>query len=196
MATNLRDTVYRYYSGTLAAGQSIILEAQGDYIFLISNSGAANTLNVSFANTANQPLPVGLILRNNTIFDRITLENKDVAATTWVMAIGSGYIDYKALVISTAISIDPSKATSGTFAADVATGAAAQIVASNANVKAVLIQADFANTAPVYIGYDVTVSATKKIIALQPGDTYIVDRYSGALFAFSAAAQTVSVSYV
>ncbi len=82
----------------------------------------------------------------------------------------------------------------GTYGADVATGAAAKVVAKAGTITAFRIFADIANTAPVYLGFDNGVLATKKIIALQPGMMWGEDNLKADIWAYSAAAQKISVS--
>lgn len=82
----------------------------------------------------------------------------------------------------------------GTYASDITTGAAAKVVAKAGTITAFRIFADIGNTAPVYLGFDTNVLATKKIIALQPGMMWGEDNFKGDVWAYSAAAQKISVT--
>lgn len=188
-----KETILRYYPGTLAAGAIVTFEVYGEFVFLLANSGVDGTLKVSFDNNSEVSLPVGTILKLQEPFSRIIIKNTDTAATTFTLLAGQGDIDYKALVLSGTIVTSPGQSNTGANAADVATGAAAKIVSGVANYG-VIIQADIANTAPVYIGFAATVSATNKVIALEPGQIYVFDKWKGDIWAYSAAAQVLSVT--
>ncbi len=193
MPGQLVETIVRRYNGTLAAGAIVIIEAYGQFVFLRSNTGTDDTLKISFNNNSETIIPVGVILKLNEPYNRIVLRNTDTVSTSYVLLCGQGTIDYKALVLSGTIVTGPSQSAAGTFAADVATGASAKVFATT-TAKSIVIQADTTNTDLVYLGFDVTVSATKKIVALQPGAFYEFTNFNGDIWAFSAAAQKVSVS--
>jgi hypothetical protein len=61
--------------------------------------------------------------------------------------------------------------------------AAVQILDANADRKSCSIQAKKANTGLVYIGFNNTVTTIKWVAELQPGQSYSIDDYRGALFA-------------
>lgn len=70
----------------------------------------------------------------------------------------------------------------------VGSAAAVEILDANANRKACLLQAKSTNTGIIYIGFDNTVTSTKWIAELQPGMSFGMDDYRGALFARASAA--------
>lgn len=86
----------------------------------------------------------------------------------------------------------------GTFSTDKTVGTSAiSLLAANADRKSALIQSDLANTGIIYIGFNSTVSSSKKVAAILPGGSYSVDDYAGALYAISGVAgQLVSASEV
>lgn len=188
------DTIVRRYNGTLAASGIVSFEAYGDFIFLRSNSGTDDTLKISFDNNAETIIPVGIILRLNKPFSRIILKNSDSASTDFVLLIGQGNIDYKALVLSGTIVTGPAQSSTGTYAADVSVTVAAQINAAGTS-KRVVIQADPANTDLVHIGLDNGVLTTKKVYSLQAGQVLEISDYKGDLWAIAqAGTQKLSVS--
>ncbi len=63
-----------------------------------------------------------------------------------------------------------------------------EVLAANANRKSCNIQSKSTNSGIVYIGYDNTVSQTKWIAELQPGQSYSTDDYRGPLYATATAA--------
>lgn len=79
--------------------------------------------------------------------------------------------------------------TAATFAAEVtpAAATATSIRASNAARHAIFIQAKSTNAASIYIGSDNTVTNTKWMIELEPGEGYTFDDYQGAIYAYSVA---------
>lgn len=188
-----KETILRYYPGSLNANETKTFEIYGDYIFLLANSGVDGTLKISFDNNGEVEMPVGTILKLRNVFNRVFIRNTDTVATTFKIMAGQGDIDYKALVLSGNITTTPGQSNTGANAADVTTGAAAKIVTGAANYG-VIIQASDANTANVFIGFANTVSATNKVIALAPGQIYVFDKWKGDIWAFSAAPQTISVT--
>jgi hypothetical protein len=68
------------------------------------------------------------------------------------------------------------------------------VVASNADRKSVLIQSAIANATVCYVGFDNSVTGSKYVIALLPGESYSVDDYLGDIYVSSATA-TDKVSY-
>lgn len=177
------DTILRYYPGTLAANAVVTLEAFGDYIFLQANSATDGTLKVSFDNNAEVTLVVGVILKLQKPFTRIFIRNTDTVSTTFALMCGLGNIDYKALVLSGTITTGPAQASTGTFAADLTAGAAAKVFTS-ATVKRVVIQNDVASTGPIYVGFDNTVSATKKVYGLAAGAGVEFTDFKGDIWVF------------
>jgi len=85
----------------------------------------------------------------------------------------------------------------GTFGNDATVGTTPVVsaLAANANRHAFIIQADLTNTGTIYLGFDNTVSSTKKICSLTPGQSFLLDDYRGPVFAVaSAAGQKISAS--
>ncbi len=65
---------------------------------------------------------------------------------------------------------------------------AVEVLDANANRKGGIIQAKAVNTGIVYIGFDNTVTTTKWIAELQPGQAFTIDNYRGDLWARADAA--------
>lgn len=181
--TTANDTILRDYPGTLAANAIVTFEAFGDYVFLQANSGTDGTLKVSFDNNAEVTLRVGVILKLQKNFTRIFIRNTDTVSTTFVLMAGLGEIDYKALVLSGTITTGPAQSASGTFAADLTAGAAAKVFTA-ATKKRIVIQNDVAATGPIYVGFDASVSATKKVYGLNSGTSAEFTDFIGDLWVF------------
>ncbi len=196
MPPPLKETIIKYFTGTLAAGAIVVLEGIGDYAFLLSNSGAAATLKISFNNGGEQQFPVGTIVRTNEIYNRIVLRNTDTSSTVYEIILGQGYIDYKALVIGNTVTTSPSQSTSGTYAGDVSVSVAAKVFTST-TTKEIILFADPANTDLIYFGFDSGVLSSKKIFGLQPGQIYTFTMYRGDIWAIAGSGtQKLSVSNV
>lgn len=192
----MQGSVYQHIQITLAASEVREIAVAGSYLRILSNSITTDPY-IQFDGGPRQVIKAGLgiKLEFGKTFGRVTITNADAgAAMTLKIACGDGSIDDSSFVVSGTVPVQPSQSSTGTDAADVATGAAAKVFAS-ATCKSVLIQADFTNGANVFIGFANTVSATRKVIALSPGMAYQFDNFNGDIWAFSVAAQKISVSY-
>ncbi|MBW8035869.1 MAG: hypothetical protein FVQ79_09615 [Planctomycetes bacterium] len=63
-----------------------------------------------------------------------------------------------------------------------------EVLVSNANRKACIVQAKSTNTGIIYIGFNNTVTTTKWVAELQAGMSFDVDDYRGAIHAIATAA--------
>ncbi len=68
------------------------------------------------------------------------------------------------------------------------TTAAQEVLAANSDRKACTVQAKSTNTGIIYVGFDNTVTTTKWVAELQPGMSFSVDDYRGAIFVYGSAA--------
>ncbi|MBA7639717.1 hypothetical protein ES703_47377 [subsurface metagenome] len=66
--------------------------------------------------------------------------------------------------------------------------AASVVMAVNAGRHSGAVQAKSTNTGIIYIGYDDTVTTTKWIAELQPGQSYSFDDWQGTIYAIATAA--------
>jgi hypothetical protein len=67
----------------------------------------------------------------------------------------------------------------------VGTTPAVEVLAANTSRKSFVVQAAKANTGLIYIGYDNTVTTTKAIAELQPGQALVFDDYQGTVYAIA-----------
>jgi len=67
-------------------------------------------------------------------------------------------------------------------------------VAANTQRRSVIIQSAIANASTVYIGFDNTLTTSKYVVALKPGEIYSIDDYQGAIWA-SSVTSTDKISY-
>lgn len=140
-------------------------------------------------------------------FYRIFLTNAAQASKTITLTVGRAapfeIIDNRSAVNQTTVLEDilaqlEGAATPETWGSDITVGTSAvSLLASNADRKSAIIQADLANTGIIYIGFDNTVGSSKKVVALLPGGVYSVDDYLGQIYGISGVAgQKVSASEV
>ena len=192
----MRGSIYQHIQVTLAANESRDIAISGSYLRILSNSITTSPY-IQFDSAPSQVIKpgIGVKLADGQSFGRVTITNPSTtSAMTLIIASGDGSIDDNSLVISGSVPVYPAQASTGTDAADVTTGAAAKVFTS-ATVKSVLIQADFTNSANVFIGFNSSVAADRKVIALSPGMAYQFDNFNGDIYAYSSAAQKISVSY-
>lgn len=175
------ETVVRYYPGTLAAGQLVTFETVGDYIFLLSNTGAAASLKVSINNQQFHPIPVGIILKTDTVFNRVQFLNTDSSSTDFVAILGQGEIDYKALVIGNTVSVNVANTPAITYekatasvddGSQVALSAEGQIYAASTTRKGAIINNPITN-GKLYIRFgSTTVTVNNCFAVIEPGVIY------------------------
>lgn len=165
---------YRYFTKTLGSSAQEFINIVGNYVYLVSNTGAAATLKVSFDDGEFQFLPVGIILKTSD-FQKLTVLNTDVGSTSYVMAIGYGDIDNKAFTLAATITTNESSTAFTTPAAVAGSTIAALLLAANSNRREAIIQNNGTAGEVVWIG-DVNVNAaTKRGIALSNGDILVLN---------------------
>jgi hypothetical protein len=194
-AQQAQQATFQYKTRTLAAGAVFSDYVVGNFFYLVSNTNAnaATKLMVSFNDQATNVCPPGLEFDTN--FTQINFNNSDVNPATIVYFVGNGRVNFHSTAITGAISASPAQAASGTYAAQVAVGAAAKIFTASTSCYAIYLQTNPANANPVYIGFDNTVSATKYVLALTPGQIYTMNNYNGNLYAFGTGTDQLGVSY-
>lgn len=165
-----------------------------DHLFLKASTGNDGDLKFSFDDQNQQGLLIGQVVGTSQPFKTVQVVNSTNTNITFTAVITYGVIDFKGLVIPNGVATTAVQKTAGTFAADVATGAAAKVVASPTNVRIYLF-ADAANTDLVYMGFDNSVTATKKIFGISSGQLIVLDAWAGDMWAFSTVAQKLSVSF-
>lgn len=194
-ALEAQQATFQYKTRTINGGASFTDFVVGNFFYLVSNTNAnaATKFLVSFNNQSSNACPVGLEFDTN--YTQINFVNNDVNPATIVYFTGNGKVNYHSSAITGSITSSPAQAASGTYAALVATGAVAKIFTASTACYAIYLQADVANTAPIFIGFDNGTTAGKYVIFLEPGDIYVFNNYNGNLYAYSAAPQNLAVSY-
>lgn len=204
MGQNL--SAYRFYRVTLTPGQILNIASYARFITILSNTISTN-VKMSINGDSFEELPSGLSveLPPEENFEFLNIQNTHATDNMTIeFSLSAGRIMDNRLVISGSTFTDilnelKGDSTPENWGADVSVGNAATVELLNVNTsrKSALIQSDITNTGIIYIGFDNSVSATKKICALLPGGVYSVDDYQGDLWAIaSVAAQKVSASEV
>lgn len=73
--------------------------------------------------------------------------------------------------------------TGGTDGADVSVSTHVKVITGADTTHAICLYADPGNTAGIAIGFTESVSATNKILILQPGETFMIDDFIGNIYA-------------
>ncbi len=192
----MQGSSYQSITLVLLAGETRAVMAYGRYLRILDNSIATHP-QVKIADNPEQELQAGVGIEifggQENSFSNVLVRNPAAGVMTLKIAISSGQIDDSRLTLTGTILTQPAQTATGTDAADITTGAAAKVF-SSASCKSVLIQADFTNGANVFLGFANTVSATRKVIALSAGMAFQFDNFNGDIWAYSAAAQKISVS--
>ena len=165
---------YRYFTKTLGANAQEFINIVGNYVYLISNTGAAATIKVSFDDGEFQILPVGIIIKSED-FQKVTVLNSDSGSASWVLAIGYGDIDNKAFTIAATVVTNSSSTGMNTPAPTTGSTTAAVLLAANANRREAIIQNNGTAGEIVYIGDTNVDAATKRGIALSNGDILVLN---------------------
>lgn len=205
--------MYAYYSMTLNAGEAKTVYAYGRYFRVFDNTIASTASPlVRLGSNAPQTVPAGVgidlfdgVDPDKNTFAEIVISNPASVAMTINFGISSSKVDDNRFSASGIVNTSDANVlaelqgitTAGTFAADATVGlAAVSALASNANRKACLIQADATNTGVIYLGFDNSVTSAKKIISLTAGQSFAVDDYRGDIYAIaSIAGQKISASW-
>ena len=194
-ALQAQQATFQYKTRTIAGGGVFTDYVVGNFFYLVSNTNAnaSTKFLVSFNNQSTNACPVGLEFDTN--YTQINFYNSDTNPATIVYFTGNGKVNYHSAVLSGVVTVAQQQAASGTYGALVALGAAASIFAGGTACDAIYLQADAGNAATAYIGFSNAVSATNYVIALQPGQIYVMNNYNGNLFAFGTAGDKLAVSY-
>lgn len=187
-------TIYQFFRRAIAAGETARISVYGNYITLLSTTGAAN-IQMSINGQSMQEIPQGLSVklpaREN--FKYLEFYNSEAVAVTIELSLSSGEIGdarASASLLSTLQSIrDDQRSTTGTINAEATVGVAeSTLLAANTNRKSLSVQANPANGGYLYIYYITAGGATKYKTILSAGDYFSDDKYRGAVFAKASAA--------
>lgn len=184
---------YRYFPKTLDANAQEFINVVGNYVYLISNTGASATIKVSFDDGEFQILPVGIILKTSD-FQKVTILNSDSGSASFVLAVGYGDIDNKAFTIASTVVTNPSSTGMNTPASVTVTTTAAALVAANANRREVVISNNGTAGEIVWLGDTNVNAASGRGIPLRNGEKIVLS--TQAVIWADADTGTPAVSYM
>lgn len=198
-------SIYRDYQRTIAAGETIEINVFGRFLTLLENDGTNDAL-VSIAGQGEERFPAGVSVElpvengREEFFGLLRIRNDNAGAIIIRLATSAGKIFDNRLLLSGSVFADILNQLQGDSdfvgygQVAISSTVATQIVAAATTRKSVIIQNLPTNTGVMYIGYDNTVTATKNIVTLAPGQSYETDDFRGTLFAL-AAVNSEKVSY-
>lgn len=97
---------FKRFSQALTAGQILrIYVGQFDYLILMSNTGANDTVKVSVNGQEFQTLSVGLKIITSEKYEYIDIQNTDSITATFVLYIGNGDIDNTAFAVGATLPV-------------------------------------------------------------------------------------------
>lgn len=188
-------TLVKIDTYTIPANSNKIYQFVGDNLFIYSSTGAVGALTFSFDDQAAQGLLTGQVISSPSNFKTVQISNTTGSPITYTVVIANGTIDFKGLVISATITVQSVQAASGTFGARVAAGVAQKVFTAGTVCQQIYLQADPNNGNPIYFGFDNSVTASKYVFALSPGQIYPMGSYDGDLYMFGTAGDFGAISY-
>lgn len=188
----------------IAANQNIIYQVgKADHLFLKASTGNDGDLAFSFDDQAQQGLLIGQVVTASQagvpggFFRTVQILNTTNASITYTIVISNGVIDFKGLVIGGVLTTQNAQNAVGNYGNDNTVGNVSTEVYIGVSNLVIILTADPGNADIIYIGFDTTVTNTKKVLALSPGMIYALNSYKGNLWAYSPTnAQKLSVSSI
>ena len=177
----------------LAAGAKKRIHEVASFFMLVSNTGSKK-IRISIDDSPLSEMPIGYEYsekKEDEFYTHIDFQNPNAAEVTVEYIMSTGVIrTFPTIIALLQLLAQMSGLSSGEIWDEEKTiGVAASVVmALNANRHSGAVQAKSTNTGKIYIGYDDTVTTTKWIAELQPGQSYSVDDWLGTLYAIADAA--------
>lgn len=174
----------------LAAGATKRVNEIASFFMLVSNTGDQD-MRISIDDSPFSQIPIGYEYsekKEDEFYAHIDFQNPNAAEVTIEYVMSTGVIrTFPTVIALSAILAEMTGVGSGEiWDTEKTIGVAqSQVMAANAARHSGAVQAKSTNTGKIYIGYDNTVSLTKWIAELQPGQSYSVDDWLGALHAIS-----------
>lgn len=177
----------------LAAGQRKPVNEVASFFMMVSNSGSLD-VKISIDNSPLSNCPVGydyMERKEDSFFERIDFFNPNASEVNIEYILSTGIIKSSPTIVAlegvlhelTGLSTGEIWGTEKNIGV-----AQSQVMDLNALRHSGSVQAKSTNTGIIYIGYDNTVSTTKWIAELQPGQSYSFDDWLGTIHAIATAA--------
>lgn len=177
----------------LAAGAKKRVHEVASFFMLVSNTGSKK-IRISIDDSPLSEMPIGYEYsekKEDEFYTHIDFQNPNVAEVTVEYIMSTGVIrTFPTIIALLQLLSEMTGLSSGEIWDEEKTiGVAASVImALNANRHSGAVQAKSTNTGKIYIGYDNTVTTTKWIAELQPGQSYSFDDWLGTIYAIATAA--------
>ncbi len=174
----------------LAAGARKRVHEVASFFMLVSNTGDKN-IRVSIDDSPLSEIPIGYEYserKEDTFYTHIDFQNPNAAEVTIEYVMSTGIIRTFPTIIKLGeiLSAISGLSTGAIYDTEKTIGVAASVVmAANAARHSGAVQAKSTNTGIIYIGYDDTVTATKWLAELQPGQACTFDDWLGPIHAIA-----------
>lgn len=190
----MQKSFYRYYSASIAAGETREFNVYARFIALLSWSGTTEAI-VQIGDQPEETLPAGLQVSlpyddegKPVYFDKIRIRNANAGAVTVKFAVSAGLIGDSNLLLSGSTLEDILEQLSGLgtgtdedFVA-ISNVEATLVIAANADRKSVMVQNLPTNTGLMYVGYTNTMTKTKCRALIAPGQIFSTSTHPGTLY--------------
>lgn len=177
----------------LAAGAKKRVHEVASFFMLVSNTGDKK-IRISIDDSPLSEMPIGYEYsekKEDDNYTHIDFQNPNAAEVTVEYIMSTGVIrTFPTIIALLQLLEQMAGLTSGEiWDTEKTIGVAASVVmALNAARHSGAVQAKSTNTGKIYIGYDNTVTTTKWIAELQPGQSYSFDDWLGTIYAIADAA--------
>jgi len=174
----------------LAAGAKKRVHEVASFFMLVSNTGSKK-IRISIDDSPLSDMPIGYEYsekKEDEYYTHIDFQNPNAAEVTVEYIMSTGVIrTFPTIIALLQLLAEMTGLSSGEiWDTEKTIGVAASVVmALNANRHSGAVQAKSTNTGKIYIGYDNTVTTTKWIAELQPGQAYSFDDWLGTIYAIS-----------
>ncbi len=175
---------------TLAAGAKKRVHEVASFFMLVSNTGSKK-IRISIDDSPLSEMPIGYEYsekKEDEFYTHIDFHNPNAAQVTVEYIMSTGIIRTFPTVITLLQLLEQMAGLSSgqIWDTEKTIGVAASVVmALNADRHSGAVQAKSTNTGKIYIGYDNSVTLTKWIAELQPGQSCSFDDWLGPIFAIS-----------
>ncbi|KKM19422.1 hypothetical protein LCGC14_1655810 [marine sediment metagenome] len=174
----------------LAAGARKRIHEIASFFMLVSNTGSEK-IRISIDDSPMSDMPIGYEYsekKEDEFYTHVDFQNPNAAEVTVEYIMSTGVIrTFPTIIALLQLLAEMTGLSSGEVWDEEKTiGVAASVVmALNASRHSGAVQAKSTNTGIIYIGYNNTVTTTKWIAELQPGQSYSFDDWLGTIYAIS-----------
>lgn len=174
----------------LAAGAKKRVHEVASFFMLVSNTGSKK-IRISIDDSPLSEMPIGYEYsekKEDEFYTHIDFQNPNVAEVTVEYIMSTGVIRTFPTIIALLQLLEQMTGLSAgeIWGTEKTIGVAASVVmALNADRHSLSVQAKSTNTGKIYIGYDNSVTITKWIAELQPGQAYSTDDWLGTIYAIA-----------